>query len=169
MRVLLLFAFLASFASAAVDTLYGNYAINSVIWGGNMTLAGAHSEQVRFAGATTDSYWFIEEIAEDVKPWHILWKGSHVTGKTQYLSFNEYKRGELATTNQECGSIFEIEYASDGFFVFSPVERSDRNEKLFWTLKYNESETDPDIYLSLDTERESATQAFTLIYRPVIP
>ncbi|EFR04989.1 hypothetical protein MGYG_07992 [Nannizzia gypsea CBS 118893] len=167
MRVLLAFAFLASFASAAVESLHGPFTINSVVYGENMTLAGSNDEQIKFIG-TTDSYWIIQSVARDAKPWHTIEKYSRITQQSHYINFKEHKAGEPATISTGAGSIFEFEYAGFAIFRFASIDHPDLKTKLYWTVKNNGTESQPDLYLALEPEGVGY-QIFTVFNRPVIP
>ncbi|KAK2872076.1 hypothetical protein FQN49_002578 [Arthroderma sp. PD_2] len=165
MRILLPFALLASLANAAADTLYGNFAVNEIVFGQNMTFGGNNHEQIKFAGSE-DSYWFIEEVAKDVKPWHTVRKYSDVAKGHLFINFNEHKAGEVATTTTGSGSIFKFEYTGDARFRFVSIDNPDAN--LVWTVK-NNGTGDFELYLTLEPDEGSQYQRFSILNYDINP
>ncbi|KAM5464240.1 hypothetical protein MauCBS54593_007059 [Microsporum audouinii] len=108
MRVPLPFVPLASLASAA-DSLFGNFAVNDVVFGLNLTFGA---------------------VAPGIKSWHTIRKYSDVAGGHLYIHFNEPKAGAVARTTTGTGSIFEFEYVGEALFLFASIDSPDSNPKL---------------------------------------
>ncbi|KAM5469605.1 hypothetical protein MferCBS49748_002967 [Microsporum ferrugineum] len=110
MRVPLPFALLASLVSAA-DSLFGNFAVNDVVFGLNL-------QPPRRA------------VAPGIKSWHTIRKYSDVADGHLYIHSNEHKAGAVARTTTGTGSIFEFEYVGEALFRFASIDSRATNPKL---------------------------------------